>query len=482
MTLSRDAAGAGAGAWPRLAVLALVALAARAVSFGDPVVHVDEEFYLTVATAMWRGALPFVDIWDRKPIGLFLLYLPAAGLPLRWAVPAYQAMALASLVATGWLVAWLADRAGWGRGATLAGVAYVLWPDLLNGVGGQAPIFYDLPMVAAAWLVVRGEDGPARRVRGGFAMLLVGAALQIKYSVVFEGCLFGLWLLGQEWRRARSVAALVGYGAVLVALALAPTLAAFAVYAALGQAPAFVFANFVSVLRRNSDPLPEMLRNLGTLILILSPLVAVAIVGRTGAEGGDARTRRFLFAWLIVAIVGVALFPPWFDHYGLPILVPGTACAAGFFAQAGRRRVTAAILLTVAVAGQITVLINRANRGDAAQFAALVHAVGSGPGCLYVYSGTTMLYPATGRCRVSRYVVPAHINRRRESGATGIDQAAEMRRIVARGPAVIVMRPPFRGERADIRAALLALMRPGYRLVAVRPMGREPIAIYKRVG
>ncbi|WP_174284923.1 hypothetical protein [Sphingomonas bacterium] len=468
--------------WRTLALLALVALAARAASFGDPVIHVDEEFYLTMASAMRHGALPFVDIWDRKPVGLFLLYLPAGALPLPWSVLTYQAMALASLIATAWLIVRLAIRAGWGRGAVLGGVAYVLWPDLLNGVGGQAPIFYDLPMAGAAWLIVAGEARPRRRAMGVAAMLLVGVSLQIKYSVVFEGVFFGLWLLEREWRTTRSIAAVVGHGGLLIVAALAPTLAALAVYAALGRTDAFVYANFLSVLHRNPDPASEMLRNIGTLLLILSPLLAMAARARGGAEGGDARVRRFLAIWLCVAIVGVALFPPWFDHYGLPILVPGTACAAGFFAQARHRRIGTAVLLLVAIGGQATVLVNRADRGDGPQLRALARAVGSGPGCLYVYSGTTMLYPVTGRCRVSRYVVPAHINRARESGATGIDQAVELRRILERQPAMIVMRPPFRGERPDIRALLLGDIRLHYGLSATLPMGRERIAVYKRIG
>ncbi len=466
--------------WRRLAAITLAAVVARLWSFGNPVVHVDEEFYLVVARAMWGGALPFVDIWDRKPIGLFLLYLPAAALPLPYATWAYQAMALVSLIATAWVIARLAERAGWAKGATLAGVAYVLWPDLINGVGGQAPIFYNLPMATAALLIVAGEGHPRRRASGIAAMALVGIALQIKYSAVVEGIFFGLWLLGQEWRARRSSVAIGWYGAVLVATALAPTLLAFGYYAAAGHADAFVFANFQSVLHRNPDPIAEMLGNIGTLVLLLSPLIAMAIGARGGATGGDQTTRRFLFVWLVAAIVGLAIFAPWFDHYGLPVLVPATACAAGFFGKPRWRRLGPAILVLVAIGGQITVVVNRINRGDAADFARLAQAVGTGPGCLYVYSGSTPLYPATGRCRVSRYVVPSHLNRLREAGATGVDQATEVRRILGTHPAVIVMRPPFRGERTDIRALVLQATRRDYRLTTVTPMGREQIAVYKR--
>ena len=63
------------------AILLAVALAIRAWQFGNPVVHVDEEFYYFTGTALWHGLLPFVDVWDRKPVGLFLLYALPAGAP-----------------------------------------------------------------------------------------------------------------------------------------------------------------------------------------------------------------------------------------------------------------------------------------------------------------------------------------------------------------------------------------------------------------
>ncbi|WP_292923223.1 hypothetical protein [Novosphingobium sp. SCN 63-17] len=51
-----------------------VGLLLRGATLGYPIIHADEQFYLLVGDRMLHGAVPFVDIWDRKPIGLFLLY------------------------------------------------------------------------------------------------------------------------------------------------------------------------------------------------------------------------------------------------------------------------------------------------------------------------------------------------------------------------------------------------------------------------
>ena len=113
----------------RLLILFAVAILARALTFGNPVVHVDEEFYFFTGHSMWQGAWPFVDVWDRKPVGLFLLYaIPAAfGFPA--GIWAYQAMALTSVVATA--VVWrfvLGTRFGLlNRALELVGLPAVDW-------------------------------------------------------------------------------------------------------------------------------------------------------------------------------------------------------------------------------------------------------------------------------------------------------------------------------------------------------------------
>ena len=46
-------------------LLAVVAIAARAQTFGNPVIGFDEQFYLVVGDRMVHGALPVVDSFDR---------------------------------------------------------------------------------------------------------------------------------------------------------------------------------------------------------------------------------------------------------------------------------------------------------------------------------------------------------------------------------------------------------------------------------
>ncbi|MBO9713022.1 hypothetical protein [Sphingomonas sp.] len=471
---------------PAWLILLLVAIVARSVTFGNPVVHVDEEFYFVTARSMLEGALPYVDVWDRKPIGLFLLYTPAAALGMPLGIWGYQAIALAAVVGTALLVVRLCERAGWSRGALPAAIAYILWLNFLDGQGGQAPVFYNLLMTAAAaMLAPRPGDraNPARRFRLGLsALALVGLSLQIKYSVVFEGLFFGLWWMWREFKLGRGVPAILVRATALAAAAALPTLAAWGYYAAIGHGADWVYANFTSIGERRPDPLLEQLGNLAKIVLIASPLFALAAMAwRQRGQGRERAVQSWLFAWAGAALAGLLAFGSWFEHYALPVIAPLACCAAGFLSQHHHRRRAATLLLAWGLVGGIgTLLVKRQIRGDAAQFTAAAATVGKGPGCLYVYSGTSMLYAASERCRLSRYVFPSHLGRQREQGAIGVDQQAEIERILALDPAVVVIRKPYIGERQDLRALVMRRMDAAYRLQATVPMGNDRLSVYRR--
>lgn len=454
----------------RLWILLAVAIAARAGTFGNPNVHVDEQFYLYVARRMTEGAVPFVDVWDRKPIGLFLAYLPAAVLPYAWSIWAYQALALVAVVATGWVVTRIAEHSGWAKGATPAGVAYVLLLNWVGGQGGQAPIFYDLPVALAMWLVLRG--GWQREMA---AMALLGAALQIKYSVLFEGVFVGLYVLVRHWREGGRMA-LVPRAAVLAGIALVPTLIAALWYAAIGQWDAFWYANFQSILDRGGDPLDEQLRYLTTLAAWLAVPVGLAVAG---VRGGEPAARRFVAMWLAAAGGGVLVFGGWYLHYGLPVMLPASVAMAGLFGR--QHRVGLAFLGIAALLGQGVLWGNRAGRGTPAQFDTLAARLRAGPpGCLYLYSGPPGLQDASGRCALSLYVFPSHLYRAHEEGAIGIGQEVELRRVLAQRPAMVVLRPYSSGERRDIRDIVEAELHRHYRRLAPAPLGHETLQVWER--
>ncbi|WP_448662290.1 ArnT family glycosyltransferase [Sphingomonas sp. CJ20] len=482
---------AAIAALPRWSILLFAAVAVRALTFGNPVVHVDEEFYFVTARMMLDGALPFVDVWDRKPIGLFLLYLPAAAFGVPAGIWVYQMMALASVVATAGMILKLARRAGWERGGMVAALLYIFMLNFGDGQGGQAPVFYNLLTAIAIYLAVprAGDAGNEtyRFRRGVAAMALIGIALQIKYSVLFEGLFLGLWLMWREHRLGATPIHVLRRGAVWAAVAAVPTLLALVAYVAMGHGDAWLYANFGSILERQSDPAAVLLRAFLKIALILGLLLIVAGLSRRVPVNHQAEhpVRALYFGWLIAAVVGLIVFGSWFNHYALPVMLPACVCCAGYLGghRLGRTVVAPAMLAMSLFGGEYTAWSAQWHRGNAQQLEGLARAIGTGPGCMYVYSGNSILYSYTGRCRVSPWLFPSHLSRERENGALGVDQLAEINRIFDNRPAIVVMRPEYFGERMEAhRLAVKRLAEGGYSLRGEYPLGDLMIAVYAAPG
>lgn len=177
-----------------LGLLLALSLILRAALLGHPNLFIDEAFYTSVGAAMHQGALPYVDVWDRKPFGLFALYwlfTTFSPFPL-----GYQLAAIVFSGATGWVVSRIALLWTPRRAALSAGALYVLSLGLFQGFGGQSPVFYNLPMALAVLLVLRsrqtlracGPDGATY-----LAMVLAGLAITIKTTALFEAGFLGLY-------------------------------------------------------------------------------------------------------------------------------------------------------------------------------------------------------------------------------------------------------------------------------------------------
>jgi hypothetical protein len=456
------------------ALLLLVALLLRVPLFGDPVIHSDEQFYLLVGDRLLHGAWPYLDIWDRKPPGLFLLYA-AIRLVGGLGIVQYQMVASLAAAATAIVIGRIAARVSDGAVAPLfAGSVYLVWLMLFDGAGGQAPVFYNLPIAGAGLLTLDALAGKPIAPRAAAAMLLVGLALQLKYSCIFEGIAFGLALLWRLHRSGGRARALIGYGALWIALALLPTLVAWGIYAAQGASSAFVHANFLSIFQRTAaeTSTPAGVKLLGTAAS-LAPLLYLALTG-----SGERPVRRYLLGWTIVALAGAWLVGSD-SHYVLPVLVPLSACAAA--STSWRARIV--VLIGGAAAAMLVTVSHVERRGDAPQIAQAMAVVrpnlrADPQDCLFVFGSEPILYHLARTCLPSRFLFRSHLTQNREAGAIGVDPVAEVARILRNTPGVIVVREP----RANSSTATLALVRQAvttrYTLVGRVRIGSSYHCIY----
>jgi hypothetical protein len=423
-------------------LLLIVAAILRVPLFGNPVIHSDEQLYLLIGDRMWQGALPFVDIWDRKPVGLFCLYA-AIRLLGGDGIIAYQAVATLFAVATALIVCRIAQRIAGPSQAVGAGVLYLIWLVIYDGAGGQAPVFYNLLVAGAAAVTVRAAGTRTHLVRDGtLAMALLGLAIQVKYTVALEGAAFGiawLWLIrrgGMRW----SIVSLVGLWWAFVALS--PTLIAWSVYAAWGHSDAFVYANFLSVFQREADgSWAERVALLAGGLVVAAPLAAIGLLGIRRTFDRQAppwvSVSVWVWVWSGVALLAILLVGTYKTFYFLPLVLPLTIAAAP-----GLDRKNLVILIAggVIVAAALTVgRIGR--RGTAVQLEAIVRLIGQRPpGCLFSYGSEPILYHLTDACLATPFVFRSHLGKTHESGALGVDAVGEVQRALATCPGVIVKR------------------------------------------
>jgi len=290
-----------------LSLMVIATLATRLPFFGHPAVDFDEQLYSLIGAQMRHGLLPYTDLWDRKPIGLFLVFEFAQSLGGDGPV-SYQVLALTACLLGGWQVWRLGCRIAGPGTAALGAALYPVLLALLNSHSGQSEVFLTPLPLAMAQLLLAARDSamPRARCLCMAAMLCGGAALQIKYSVLVQCLFFGLCALLLLRRKGRTFPGLAADAAVFAIIGLLPTALAAIWYAQAGLFDDFVFANFRSISLRARmpigiywfEPLPFAI-----------PLLALAAGGSFAAQrvtGSPAPAdRKLALAWLAATTFGL---------------------------------------------------------------------------------------------------------------------------------------------------------------------------------
>jgi hypothetical protein len=144
-------------------ILLAVALALRAADFGNPLEGLDEQYYLLVGDRLLHGAIPYVDIWDRKPFGLFALF---AAIRLLGGTGIIQSQIVAAIfaAATAMIVVSIARRYVARLPALLGGIVYLLGLQILWGATARrqySTTCSSLPPLGCCWTPARCWTGPA---------------------------------------------------------------------------------------------------------------------------------------------------------------------------------------------------------------------------------------------------------------------------------------------------------------------------------
>ena len=329
-----------------------------------------DEFFFSVVAGEWlHGGLPYVDAFDIKPPGIFLIYAIAQSVfGASYAV--FKGLEMVAVAAGASLLFVMLRPYGSGR---LALWAATLYPVYTLAFGGTAAIamLLQLPFVIAGFAAVieatANDVALRRRLTCAFlAGLLIGSAGMIKQTAVFEATAAFLLLgvYGEQAARLRLLALFV-VGAAL------PMLAFSAYFLAAGHFHDLFQAVIVLAMRR-VDPsviagygprfswyltLPGGLVNsiLRSSVVIFLWGGAILTLFRLQRVAAIVPLRLLVVAaaWLAFALASAAYGRLLCDYYLLGIVPPLLILAGAFFSYGmrtapARRNVTIWALIVVA--------------------------------------------------------------------------------------------------------------------------------------
>ena len=435
------------------ALLLLIALVLRVATFGDPNMHVDETFYLLVGELMHQGALPYVDVWDRKPIGLFFIFYVFAGLPNP--ILAYQIGAWLSVGFTAMVINLIVRHWTGLRGGMFAGAAYIFTVAPLQGYGGQAPIFYNLLIALSALLIMKSHSSLSQGIVPTsvyFAMLLGGLAITVKQTALFEAAFFGLFVLIAIARSGAAPQRVVAVAAACAAIGAAPTLLVPGYYWIVGNWHEYWNAMIASNLKKPKPDIVTTLFRIKSVLKHLNPVLCVALLGLIlpVLEKNKYRGWQFVTGWLVAATIGFLSVPNFYYHYALPLLV--ILCVAGASIY-DRKLVGPIAIILVALWSLLwqkpwdthhTLLSKRAME----ELARSVRLHDQGHGLL-IFDGPPLLYSMSGNKPMTPLTFPMHLSHALETDVSHLNTHDELARILSRKPGAVVLSVLVRLAPAD---------------------------------
>ena len=451
--------------------LILGVICPRLPTINFDVLNVDEAVYLLVGRAWRMGALPYVDIVDRKPLGLF--FINAVADALFWdPIVGARIIGVAATLLAAWLIMMFAQRfMRLGPMTAMAcGLLYSTYGLLFGGDAVEAPI-YSAPFLVGAAILIMSDmatlraGGKPSRMRLLTAGLLLSATFQIKYVTASESIAFGLTYLITGWNCARTRPGLwrevlIAAGVMTLAGVL-PMALLYGAYVIMGHGQEFFFYVFSSNLDRGPTDATAavFLRRISLFSLAFAPLLVLSGQFLVRYWRGQARAREipgwvvvFLMSWLAAAMFAGIAQMQFYDHHFYEVVLPLALIAGAGLrpANAGKQAreasvKAAAIVLGLALSGYMALRItDMSQNGSPYQPSRIAADIASTRAqSMYVFNYHSLLYALADISLPTKYPLASHMLRDLEAQSFHFDAVGEIIRILDQNPQMIVVERPI---------------------------------------
>ena len=425
----------------------VLAILLRFLSFRFSVSDHDESTYLVIAQELLKGKLLYLDVWDTKPVGIFLVFALALKV-FGSSIVTIRLIAALVIGLTAHLLFLCIKR--WGRQtshAFPAAVAYIMMCAMHKWVfSANAEIFNNLMTVTALFFFLGKKTG----INFFLAGLAIGLGFVTKYFILFDMLAFWLFYLvslNKFHPKQRTLyliknSCFMGFGFII------PLLAVFSYFSLTDRFHELWFATFILPIKYPSGfNLLAALNFFAGFHLIYAPFVIIAYPALFRSK--EKELSRFGILWMTLVWIIILLPGKFYFHYYFQLLLPFAFTIPGILGSGSRlerfilkyRKTLLIIGISGFLAWNVTLQYSHfISKPDInREIAHYLKGQMTADEVLYC-NQNTVLYFLLGKSPPGKYVHPTLTVDLDHIQAIGLDSQAEFQKIIDKQPDFLVIK------------------------------------------
>lgn len=442
----------------------------RAWSFFYSVIDRDESLYLLVARSLLNGTPPYIEVWDNKPPGIFIIFYLAISF-LGDSVVSIRILACFSVAITSYFLYKLGCLLNENNKkiGLLSGILYLLFSLNNDGVAANTEIFFAPFVVITFYLFFKTKNYTYFTFLG--LGLLLGIAMQLKYVVFMDFIaylLIATHYLHFKIKNTNKFKILLSLNIFSSIGFILPFLAVALYFIGVGHFEEYIYATVIANSKyidatefSLSNFLPAIIYQIYInfllyLCLLLSPIY---IKYSKNTILKDKIILCYFIIWVSLTFIATLLSKRFIDHYYLQLLPPLCLLSSYIIIKTldnkllkNRYNLILISLITILLLLPVyphlqkstNVIINRyikkqENWGDKESIVAnYIKARITPSDYIYVVNYQPIIYYLVEGKLPTKYVFPSHLVSY-YSTITGIDPLQELNSIMNKKPTYVVL-------------------------------------------